>query len=71
MSSSDPASLRPPVCAPAFAPALAMAGALVLAACTVQPLYGPTPTGASVTTAVSQIAIDPVDTRVAQESATD
>jgi len=46
---------------------LAIAGALVLAACTVQPLYGPTPTGTTVTTAVGQIAIDPVDTRVAQE----
>ena len=66
MSSSDPARLRRAL-RTACAPGLAMAAALLLAACTVQPLYGPTPTGASVVTAVSQIAIDPVDTRVAQE----
>ena len=41
--------------------------ALTLAACTVQPLYGPTPTGEAVTTALDRISIDPVDTRIAQE----
>lgn len=45
----------------------ALAAAVALAACTVQPLYGPTPTGEAVTTALERIAIDPVDTRVAQE----
>jgi LPS-assembly lipoprotein len=41
--------------------------AALLAACTVQPLYGPTPTGEAVSGALERIAIDPVDTRVAQE----
>jgi len=46
---------------------LAVAAAFALSACTVQPLYGPTPTGEAVTTALDRIAIDQVDTRVAQE----
>jgi LPS-assembly lipoprotein len=41
--------------------------AMSLAACTVQPLYGPTPSGSSVPEALTRITIDPVDTRVAQE----
>jgi LPS-assembly lipoprotein len=45
----------------------AVAGALVLAACTVQPLYGPSPTGTAVSTALARIVIDPVDNRVGQE----
>lgn len=46
---------------------IALGTAVALAACTAQPLYGPTPTGEAVTTALDRIAIDPVDTRVAQE----
>lgn len=37
-----------------------------VSACTVQPLYGPTPSGAAVPDILARIAIDPVDTRVAQ-----
>ena len=58
MSSSDPARY--------YRLAFAAAGAFILSACTVQPLYGPTPNGSTVTAAVSQVAIDMVDTRVAQ-----
>ena len=48
--------------------AVAMAlSAMALVACTVQPLYGPSATGATVDVALGHIAIDPVDTRVAQE----
>lgn len=46
---------------------VALGAAIALSACTVQPLYGPTPTGEAVITALDRIAIDPVDTRVAQE----
>lgn len=46
---------------------LALGAVLALSACTVQPLYGPTPTGQAVTDALDRIAIDPVETRVAQE----
>ncbi len=64
MSSSDTASAG-------FRPlrALLAAGAmaLALAGCTVQPLYGTAPTGLTVTAALDQITIAPVDTRVAQE----
>jgi LPS-assembly lipoprotein len=61
MSSSDPSLF-----ARLMARASVIAGALLLAACTVQPLYAPAPSGASVTTAFSRITIDPVDNRVAQ-----
>jgi LPS-assembly lipoprotein len=45
----------------------AVAGALmVLSACTVQPVYGPTPSGAAVPSVLSSIAVDPVDRRTAQ-----
>jgi LPS-assembly lipoprotein len=44
----------------------AVAAALFLSACTVQPLYAPAPNGAAVTTKFAEIAIDTVDTRVAQ-----
>lgn len=47
-------------------PAVLIAAVLALAACTVQPLYGPTPTGQAVVTAVSRVAIDPVNDRVSQ-----
>ena len=47
--------------------AVVFGAAIALSACTVQPLYGPTPTGEAVTTALDRIAIDPVDTRIAQE----
>lgn len=40
---------------------------LILSACTVQPLYGPTPTGMATSAALDSITIEPVDTRVAQE----
>lgn len=46
---------------------VAIGAAIALSACTVQPLYGPTPTGEAVTTALDRITIDPVDTRIAQE----
>jgi len=59
MSSSDRAPRR-------LAGLAAATAALLLAACTVQPLYAPSPTGTAVTAKFSQIAIDPVDTRVAQ-----
>jgi LPS-assembly lipoprotein len=59
MSSSDPARY--------YRLAFAAATAFMLSACTVQPLYAPAPSGASVTSSVASIAIDPVDTRVAQE----
>jgi LPS-assembly lipoprotein len=58
MSSSDPARY--------YRLAFAAATAFMLSACTVQPLYGPTPAGTAVATSISQVAIDPVDTRVAQ-----
>ena len=45
----------------------AFAAAATLSACTMQPLYGPAPTGQSVTAALDRIVIDPVDNRVAQE----
>ncbi len=47
--------------------ATAVAGAALLAACTVQPLYGPSPTGAAVSTALARITIDPVGNRVGHE----
>jgi LPS-assembly lipoprotein len=45
---------------------MALAAVLFLSACTVQPVYGPTAGGASVTQTLRAIAIEPVDTRVAQ-----
>jgi LPS-assembly lipoprotein len=45
----------------------AIVAGLGLAGCTVQPLYGPTPTGSAVSSELSQIVIDPVYTRVAQQ----
>jgi LPS-assembly lipoprotein len=45
---------------------MALAAVLFLSACTVQPVYGPTASGASVTQTLRAIAIEPVDTRVAQ-----
>jgi LPS-assembly lipoprotein len=47
--------------------AVAIGAAVALSACTVQPLYGPTPAGETVTTALDRIVIDPVETRIAQE----
>ena len=44
-----------------------MALALSLSACTVQPLYGPTPAGSLVQAALPAIAIAPADDRVEQE----
>lgn len=46
--------------------AMAAVAALYLSACTVQPLYGPTAEGSSVSQTLRSIAIDPVDSRVAQ-----
>jgi LPS-assembly lipoprotein len=46
---------------------LAAAAAVTLAACNVQPLYGPSPAGRAVATALDGMTIDPVDTRVGQE----
>jgi LPS-assembly lipoprotein len=45
-----------------LAPAL-----LVVSACSVQPLYGTSPAGVAVSSALSAIIVDPVDTEVAQE----
>jgi len=44
----------------------AFAAALFLAACTVQPVYGPAAGGGSVSQTLRAINIDPVDTRVGQ-----
>ena len=41
--------------------------AILLAACTMQPLYSAAPSGQSVGATLTEVAIDPVDTRVAQE----
>ena len=40
---------------------------LAVAGCTVQPLYGSSPAGTVVNAALSGIAVEPVDTRVAQD----
>ncbi len=45
----------------------ALAGAALLAGCTVQPLYAPSAGGSSVVAALTGIAIDPVSDRVAQQ----
>ena len=63
MSSSDRGRPFRPLGAMIFA---AMA-ALTLAACTIQPLYGPSMSGKLTTATLSGIAIDDVSTRVAQE----
>jgi LPS-assembly lipoprotein len=45
----------------------AVAGAMMLlSACTVQPVYGPTPSGAAVPSVLASIAVDPVERRAAQ-----
>jgi LPS-assembly lipoprotein len=49
-----------------IATAALLAAALLASACTVQPVYGPTPAGGTVQDTLSRIAIDPVTTRVAQ-----
>lgn len=49
------------------AAALALASVVVLAGCTIQPLYAPGPSGSSVATTLTHLVIDPVDDRVAQE----
>jgi LPS-assembly lipoprotein len=66
MSSSEPAfaALRLPRTRSALVAAFAL---LALAGCTVQPLYGTAPSGQAVPATISRIAIDPVDTRVAQQ----
>ncbi|MEO8668774.1 MAG: hypothetical protein ABI399_09675 [Bauldia sp.] len=46
-------------------PAL-LAAAMLVSACTVQPLYGPTPSGSTVPDTLASIAVDPVDNRIAQ-----
>lgn len=45
---------------------IAIAAGLVLAACTVQPVYGPAPAGGTVAQMLRSITIEPVDTRVGQ-----
>lgn len=45
---------------------IAIATGLFLAACTVQPVYGPAPAGGTVAQTLRSIAIEPVDTRVGQ-----
>ena len=47
------------------APAV-VAALMLLSACTVQPVYGPTPSGAAVPSVLSSIAVDPVDRRTTQ-----
>ena len=48
-------------------PTIALAAALMLAACTIQPLYGPAPSGKAVPDTLAALDIVPVTTRVAQE----
>jgi len=45
---------------------MAFVAILFLAACTVQPVYGPAPGGEAVSKTLRSIAIEPVDTRVGQ-----
>lgn len=45
---------------------VALAAAILLAACTVQPVYGPAAGGGSVDQTLRAITIEPVDTRVGQ-----
>jgi len=45
---------------------MALAAVMFLSACTVQPVYGPGPGGGSVSQTLRAIAIEPVDSRVAQ-----
>ena len=68
MSSSDGDAAGPRRSA-GRASLFALLAALALAACTVQPLYGTATQsgGRSVQDTMTQIAVDPVDTRVAQE----
>ncbi len=47
--------------------AIPLAAALALAACTVQPLYGPGPTGQAVTSVLAAIDIPPVGSRAGQQ----
>jgi LPS-assembly lipoprotein len=61
MSFSDVGRLWRRIATPAV-----LAAAMLASACTVQPLYGPTPSGSTVPETMSSIAVDPVDTRVAQ-----
>ena len=66
MSSSDrgfPTPLRQLGSAVVFL----FSASLLLAACTVQPVYGPTPGGGSVAQTLRSITIAPVDTRVGQQ----
>jgi LPS-assembly lipoprotein len=42
-------------------------GLAMLGACSVQPLYGPSPSGAAVNVALSGITVSPVQTRLAQD----
>lgn len=46
---------------------VAIAASLWLSACSVQPVYGPGPSGGSVAQTLRSIVIEPVDSRVAQE----
>lgn len=46
---------------------LFVVAALALAACTVRPVYGPAAGDGSVQTALTRIAVDPVDDRLAQQ----
>jgi LPS-assembly lipoprotein len=66
MSSSDRGRRKP---LRQFGPAtvFAFAAALLLAACTVQPVYGPSHGGTSVAQTLRSITIDPVDSRVGQQ----
>ena len=59
MSSSEPRPNR-------FGAMPMLLAAMALAACTVQPLHAPGPTG-QLPTALQNIAVDQVDTRIAQE----
>jgi LPS-assembly lipoprotein len=65
MSSYDRGRGGPRRCLPALA--LALLGSFYLSGCTVQPVYGSKPDGSAVGRSLASIAIDPVDSRVAQE----
>jgi LPS-assembly lipoprotein len=66
MSSSDRGH-RKPLRQLGPAAILVFSASLLATACTVQPLYGPSQSGASVAQTLRSITIDPVDSRVGQQ----
>jgi LPS-assembly lipoprotein len=64
MSSSETGSKRP---RRRLIPAVLVGAALVLSACTVQPVYAPTPAGSAMSSVLSSISVDPVESRIGQQ----